>query len=611
LTIFIEKTPYFYGRFSRTRSAQELRKSISGCVVKMDLCIADKNDKSRQARSDEVNMVVKEEIWSLVKEALDAAVSAGALPRADYPAVKVEYPKDEKFGDYSSPIAMESARVIRKNPMEVGEILKKYLPQSDIVEKVEIIKPGFLNIYLSYKFLASSINEVLLAGESYGRRKKKKPRKVNIEFVSANPTGPLNVVSARAAALGDTLANMFEANGDIVDREYYVNDYGNQVMLLGRSVYCRYRELNGEDVQFPEDGYHGEYIRDVAKAIAEEHKDSISSLRGNEDALASFFSKKAVEHIVKWQQDDMRNFNVSYAQWFRESSLHESGDVMKTLEAMKKHGVIYEEEGKMIFRSTDFSDDKDRVVVRDDGRPTYLLADIAYHKNKFDRGYDEVIDIWGPDHHGYIARIKGAIKALGFNSDAFRVLIAQQVNLLSGGELVKMSKRLGNFSTMKDLVDEIGPDVTRYFFVMRSMESHLDFDLELAKKQSSENPVFYLQYAHARICSVFREAEKNSLSKAREITDFSYYENDEAIGLLKCIMKFPDEVMDAADNLEPHRITNYLMRVAQGYHKFYFEHRIITEDRERTVHLLSLCDAVRIVLKNGLAILGVSAPDRM
>jgi arginyl-tRNA synthetase len=284
---------------------------------------------------------------------------------------------------------------------------------------------------------------------------------------------------------------------------------------------------------------------------------------------------------------------------------------MATLERLEQKGVIYVEEGKKFFASTRFGDDKDRVVVRDDGRPTYLLADIAYHLDKFERGYTRVIDIWGPDHHGYIARISGAIQALGYDASGFRVLISQQVNLLAGGELVKMSKRLGNFSKMKDLIDEIGTDVSRFFFVMRSMESHLDFDLELAKKQSSENPVFYLQYAHARISSVAREAEKQGLSASDSDKRAEYFANPEARVLMALIAKYPDEVIDAAQNLEPHRVTNYLMRLAQAYHKFYFEHRILTDDKEKSSAYLVLCYAVRLVLKNGLTLLGVSAPERM
>jgi arginyl-tRNA synthetase len=555
-------------------------------------------------------MVLRDEIQKIVQSALIQAVKDGKLPQADYPPIKIEYPKDESFGDYSTPVAMESAKILKKNPMEAAEIIAGYISASPLVGSVKAVRPGFINMFISPEVLKSSLDRAASEGSSYGTRKKEKPRRINIEFVSANPTGPLNVVSARAAALGDTIAGLLEANGDIVDREFYINDFGNQVNLLGRSVLARFKELNGEKVEFPEDGYHGEYIRDVAGKIGESAKDEIASMK-SDDERAQFFSKKAVEYLVSLQKSDMQLFKVNYRQWFSERTLHESGAVMKTFEELNAKDVIYDEEGKKVFASTKFGDDKDRVVVRDDGRPTYLLADIAYHRDKFARGYDKVIDIWGPDHHGYIARIRGAMTALGYNPDNFKVLISQQVNLLSGGELVKMSKRLGNFSTMRDLLEEIGSDVARFFFVMRSMESHLDFDLELAKRQSSENPVFYLQYAHARICSVFREAEKQGAVMASSGVNSSYYDSTEASYLLKCVAKFPDEIVDAAEAMEPHRITNYLMRIAQGYHKFYFEHRIITDDKEKTAAYLLLCNAVRTVIANGLSILGISAPEKM
>jgi arginyl-tRNA synthetase len=555
--------------------------------------------------------VLKEIITDIVKDALESAIRENRIPAAEYPQIKIEYPKDEKFGDYATPIAMESARVIKRNPMEMAAILKEYIERSPVAGSVDVAKPGFINIFIADEYLCKTAASALSEGGSYGRRKKAVPSKISIEFVSANPTGPLNVVSARAAALGDTLANLMEADGDIVDREFYINDYGNQVNLLGRSVWCRLRELNGETVEFPEDGYHGEYIRDIAAYIKDNFLADISALASDEEKLIAYIADKAVTYNVSGQQEDMALFRVNYRQWFHESWLHRDNKVMSALARLEKQGVIKEEEGKKIFLSTGFGDDKDRVVVRDDGRPTYLLADIAYHLDKFDRGYDRVIDIWGPDHHGYIARIAGALQAFGYEAGRFKVLISQQVNLLSGGELVKMSKRLGNFSKMKDLIEEIGTDVARYFFVMRSMESHLDFDLELAKKQSSENPVFYLQYAHARICSVAREAEKQGIAADETGTATEHLVNPEARVLLTLIAKYPDEVIDAAANLEPHRITNYLMRIAQAYHKFYFEHRILTEDKARTAAYLGLCFATRLVLKNGLTLLGVSAPDRM
>jgi arginyl-tRNA synthetase len=428
--------------------------------------------------------------------------------------------------------------------------------------------------------------------------------------VSANPTGPLNIVSARAAAVGDTIANLLEFTGDTVDREFYVNDYGNQVTLLGRSVLARIQELKGHPAVFPEDGYHGEYVKDIAAHIAENYGDEIGKII-DENRLVDFLAGRAVDYNVENQKKDLENFNVHFKTWFSEKTLHESRAVIGTLELLKAGTVTYAAEGKVFFKSTDYSDDKDRVLVRDDGRPTYFLADIAYHNEKIKRGYELIIDIWGPDHHGHIKRLSAAMNALGFKEENLIILIAQQVNLLAKGETVKMSKRLGQFSTMRDLLEEIGGDVARYFFIMRSLESHLDFDLTLAKKESSENPVFYLQYAHARICSLFREALKRQVQYNAGNALSEHLEDEESVTLMKHLAKFPEEVSDAAQKFEPHRIATYLMKLAQAFHKFYTEHRIITDDRDMTVTYLALTDAVRTVMANGLKLLGVSAPEKM
>ncbi len=555
-------------------------------------------------------MNLRDKIHDCIKSSLDAAISNGELPSAEFPMIKVEYPKEEKFGDYSTPLALESAKITRKSPMETGEILKKYIVNNPLIEKVEVVKPGFINIFISAGYMISEVEKITAEKENYGRIKKDNPLKINIEFVSANPTGPLNIVSARAGAAGDTIANLLECCGDIVHREFYVNDFGNQVNLLGKSVLERIKEIRGENFNFPEDGYHGEYIKDIAAFIIKTYPKEMDAIK-NEDELIEFLSEKAVNYNVERQKSDLEYFNIKFYKWSREKDLHEKGEVIKTLDLFEKKNVIYEEDGKKLFRSTDFGDDKDRVVLRDDGRPTYLLADITYHREKISRGYDRIIDIWGPDHHGYIARLSGAMNVMGYGIDKFRVLIAQQVNLLVEGEAVKMSKRLGNFSTMRELVDEIGTDVARYFFTMRSLDSHLDFDLALAKRNSSENPVFYLQYAHARICSIFREAAVRGYS-----ADFSNRSNEaidspEAYNLQKILIKFPEEILDAANTLEPHRITTYLMRLAQSFHRFYTEHRILSDDRETAAARLFLADAVRIVMKNGLGLLGVSAPEKM
>ncbi len=552
---------------------------------------------------------VKTLVAEILEDALAAAIAAGELP-ADAPReIKVEYPKEQSFGDYATPYALEAARQTRKPPMETAEVLKKYITRHEAVASVEVARPGFINIFISVSHLLSVVKCAVDEGDAYGKINKEKPLRYNIEFVSANPTGPLNVVSARAAAIGDTLANLIEASGDICDREFYVNDFGNQVQLFGKSVYLRLRQLNGEDITLPEECYQGEYVIDIARSI-KDHCVLDQNEFSSDDELLEFFSTYAVDYIINGQQAAMNRFGVRYSRWYRESELHAADAVMRALHSLESHGAIYEEEGKKVFRATAYGDDKDRVVVRDDGRPTYLLADIAYHEDKFKRGYDRVIDIWGPDHHGYIARLKGAIEAMGYDAGKFSVLIAQQVNLIMDGEPVKMSKRLGRFSTMTDLIDSVGVDVSRYFFVMRSMESHLDFDLTLAARQSSENPVFYLQYAHARICSIFRKVADSDIVYEPTIFDAGEYD-DESVQLMKIISRFSEEIIDAASVLEVHRIASYLLRLAQQFHRFYTVNRIIGDDSNVTRKLLTIAHAARITLKNGLSLLGVGAPEQM
>lgn len=555
-------------------------------------------------------MYLKNEINNLISLAIYKAKKDGAFPDVELPEVKVQYSKEDKFGDYATPFALEAAKVLKRSPMEIAETIKNYIQNDYYISSIEVVKPGFLNVFISNELMSELIDDIILLGDNCIKPCKDNPVRYNIEFVSANPTGPLNVVSARAAAVGDTLANIIEAAGDKADREFYINDFGNQVNLLGRSVYCRYLELKGENPQFPEDGYHGEYIADIAGYIKDKYEDKIENFESEEEKL-NFIAEESIKYNVSTQKEVMKKFNVEYDNWFSEKTLHNSGKVNNTYVDLNKKKYLYDEDGKKVFRSTEFGDDKDRVVVRDDGRPTYLMADIAYHADKYNRKYDKLIDIWGPDHHGYIARLKGALQALGYKKDSFEVLIAQQVNLLIEGEQVKMSKRLGNFSTMQDLIDEIGVDAARYFFVMRSMDSHLDFDIELAKKQSSENPVFYLQYAHARICSIFKAAEEKGIKYDYRNFDITQVNESEIISLIKTMIKFPDEIQDSASAMETHHIPAFLMKLAQGFHKMYTEHRILSDDYEKTNSLLVICDCVRIVLRNGLNLLGVSVPEKM
>jgi arginyl-tRNA synthetase len=556
-------------------------------------------------------ILIKWAVKKTVEEAIKKAVADDKISNAEsLPHLKIEYPRDEKFGDYSTPFALECARILKQSPLATGELLKPYIEESEIIDRVDVVKPGFINLFISRSHLASNIAVAIEEDESFGSSQAENKKSFNIEFVSANPTGPLNIVSARAAALGDSLANILTAAGHSVGREFYVNDYGNQVNLFGLSVYYRFLQLKGEDVELPEDCYQGEYVKDIAQSLIDTTDFDPDSYTSDEERI-KYLSSFAVDYILTTQQSIMKKFRVDYDLWFRESSLHSANKVEKVFQTLEKNDYIYNDEGKMVFRSTSFNDDKDRVVIRDDGRPTYLMADIAYHNDKLERGFDKLIDIWGPDHHGYIARLSGSLQALGYEKERFQVLIAQQVNLLMNGEPVKMSKRLGQFSTMKDLIEDIGVDASRYFFVMRSMESHLDFDLDLAKKQSSENPVFYLQYAHARICSIFKKAEELGINTTVTHLNEEHLTSKEAQQLIKLIVKFPEEIQDSAEAYEVHRVASYLMKLAQQFHKFYTVNRVLTDDENTTESMLAICRASQITIRNGLGFLGVSAPETM
>jgi len=510
------------------------------------------------------------------------------------------------------------------------------------------------------------LSQIFESGETYGQSMAASPRNIIFEFVSANPTGPLNVVSARAAALGDSCCNLLQAAGHKVFREYYVNDYGNQVNLLGVSCLLRYLESKGAKLQFsskgedgpeytdeaglrfPDQGYHGQYLMEVVSELTSNQSDLLPPdeltraliQRSNEvqnqgDAIsvleqegalefADRLGRASTEYLRSQHEQDLQSFRVRFDGFFSERSLHESGDVMKVLDALKEK--VFEEDGKALFRSTDYGDDKDRVVVRDDGRPTYLLADIAYHKSKMDRGHKEIIDIWGPDHHGYVARLKGAVQALGYPEDQFKVLNAQQVNLLSSGEPVVMSKRTGQFVTLRELIEEIPLDVVRYFFVMRSFESHLDFDLEEARDTSDKNPYYYVGYAHARIRSIFRRCQQEGIIESEEKLLSSMKSNPEALAsekekveaaerrrLLWLAARFPEEVRDAADAFEPHRLVGTLYQMAQALARFYGvpENKILNRSPEEARILLGLLAAVALCLRNGLGLLGMEAPEQM
>ncbi|EPG75801.1 arginine--tRNA ligase [Leptospira fainei serovar Hurstbridge str. BUT 6] len=577
---------------------------------------------------------IKQIVLKVLNEAINVycKTEATSVNRQDL-KVRIEYSREEAFGDYSTSFALENSKLLGRKPTESAASLVEILgKKTDLFEKVDYTPPGFVNFRISPSYLIQFLESSVLADQAFPQVLHSK--KINLEFVSANPTGPLNIVSARAAATGDAMANVLKAVGHKVEKEFYVNDYGNQVFLLGVSTLVRIREQLGEpsSVQetedgtpldellaknvIPSEGYRGEYLREIAKRLLENIKtgEEIKSLLKTSQyrLLAEKCSGWAVESNLVWQRKDLDLFGVEFDRFFSETSLHESGKVLDALEDLKKSGKIFEEDGKQVFRSSDYGDDKDRVVVRDDGRPTYLLADIAYHKNKIERNYDRIIDIWGPDHHGYIARLVGAVQALGFSKENFQVVIAQQVNLLMAGQKMKMSKRAGEFQTMEDLLGYLGKharDVARYFFVMRSLDSPLDFDLDLAKDESDKNPVFYLQYAHARVSSIFREVGTDSDSEALRNLEMT----EERKRLLFWAARFPEEVADAAQSLEPHRLTNYLQNLARAFTQFYIakNNRLKDADENTRLGLARICKSAQTVLSLGLGLLGVSAPERL
>jgi len=524
--------------------------------------------------------------------------------------IRLERPKQEEHGDFSSNVAMLLSASAKKSPRIIAsEIVAQLQFDNAIIEKVTLAGPGFINFYFGWDYYRQSVRDILSAGEQFGKSDWGQGKKVQVEFVSANPTGPLNVVSARAASVGDVLTNLLNAVGFKAYKEYYVNDAGRQIQLLGESISSHYMNIWGIEEKFPEEGYHGEYLREMAQEIADEHGDRFTKLAKNTrfDQLTDI----AVKKILHETQDLMKTFGVNYDYWFRESQLRAMEAHLKILEIFQEKKMTYEQDGAVWFKSTEFGDEKDRVLVTQEGNPTYFLIDIAYHKNKYERGFETIYDLLGPDHHGYVPRMSAAIQALGHPRDSYRVEIIQQVNLLRDGEVMKMSKRAGRIIEMKEVVDEVGVDAARFFFINRRMSSHLDFDIDLAKKQSDENPVYYLQYAHARICSILRVAEEEKGIDISQGGDLHYLANDEEKALIKGLLQYPEFISWAAASLEPHLLPNYLQDVAALFHRFYHYHRVITDDVNLTLARLSLVKATKIVLANGFKILGISAPERM
>jgi arginyl-tRNA synthetase len=547
-----------------------------------------------------------------VKEAIaDAIVNAGIVAPEEIPDIVLEVPRDKAHGDLATNAAMQLTKIAKRNPRQIAEAIIEHLDTSRAsIEKAEIAGPGFINFTLSKNYLYPIISLVAELGDDYGRINIGQGQKVEMEFVSANPTGSLHLGHARGAAVGDALCNVLDYAGYQVTREYYINDAGNQVVNLCKSIETRYLQELGQEAEMPEDGYHGEDIKGFARELVAEKGDSLLEMSPSE--RAAFFRTYGLNKELDKIKRDLGLFRVNFDIWFSETSLYENGEVLRSLDELRDRGEVYELDGATWLQTTKYGDDKDRVLIKNDGTYTYLTPDIAYHSDKYGRGYDKMINIWGADHHGYIPRMKAAMSALGNDPEKLVVLIAQMVSLFQNGEKVKMSKRTGKAVTMEDLMEEVGIDAIRYFFTMRSMDSHLDFDMDLAISTSNENPVFYVQYAHARICSIFRQAEEQGISipDYAEI-DFSKLTAVHEYDLLRKIGELPAEIAVAAEGYAPHRLIRYVYELAAMFHSYYKAERVITEDAAQTVARLALLGAARTTIANVLRLVGVSAPDRM
>ncbi|CAN2251097.1 arginine--tRNA ligase [Bacillus inaquosorum] len=556
-------------------------------------------------------MNIAEQMKDVLKEEIKAAVlKAGLAEESQIPHVILETPKDKTHGDYSTNMAMQLARVAKKAPRQIAEEIVAHFDKGKAsIEKLDIAGPGFINFYMNNQYLTKLIPSVLEAGEAYGETNIGNGERVQVEFVSANPTGDLHLGHARGAAVGDSLCNVLSKAGYDVSREYYINDAGNQINNLALSVEVRYFEALGLEKPMPEDGYRGEDIIAIGKRLAEEYGDRF--VNEEESERLAFFRDYGLKYELEKLRKDLENFRVPFDVWYSETSLYQNGKIDKALEALREKGHVYEEDGATWFRSTAFGDDKDRVLIKKDGSYTYLLPDIAYHKDKLDRGFDKLINVWGADHHGYIPRMKAAIEALGYEKGTLEVEIIQLVHLYKNGEKMKMSKRTGKAVTMRDLIEEVGLDAVRYFFAMRSADTHMDFDLDLAVSTSNENPVYYAQYAHARICSMLRQGEEQGLKPAADL-DFSHIQSEKEYDLLKTIGGFPEAVAEAAEKRIPHRVTNYIYDLASSLHSFYNAEKVIDpENEEKSRARLALMKATQITLNNALQLIGVSAPEKM
>ncbi len=553
-------------------------------------------------------MKVENYLKTILKDAMISAGYEEQLPDK----IEVAPSRQKEFGDLATNTAMIMASKAKQNPRQIAENIVKNIKLDETrISKVQIAGPGFINFTLSHQHLHDGLSNLIQLGQEFGKSDTGQSKKTQVEFVSANPTGPLTIGHGRQAVLGDTVARLLEATGYDVTREYYFNDAGRQMRVLGNSVRLRYMELIGESVEFPEDHYQGEYIRDIAKQAVDEKGDT---LKGSEDV--EYFKSLAENAIFSDIKGTLNRLGIIHDVFYNEKSLYEDGEVDAVIQALRDKDLVYDKEGAVWFKTTDLGQEQDRVIVKSTGEPTYRLPDIAYHKNKYERGFDLIIDIFGADHIATYPDVLLAIDALGYDKNKVQVLIHQFVTLTEGKEKIKMSTRKANFVTLDELMDEVGEDVTRYFFLNRSMSSHLNFDLTLAKTQSDENPVYYVQYAHARICSILRFAEQEGIPYDGKGNP-ELLQSPEELDLIKMLLEYPQQVKAAASEFEPHRISNYLENVATTYHRFQHSGkkedsmRVVTEDINLTQARLMLCEASKVVLANGLKLLGISRPEKM
>ena len=580
--------------------------------------------------------VVQEKVASALIGALNGAKKRGQLKTETWPQVSLDAPKRPEWGDLASTVAMSLAASEQRAPHDIAQIIIDNLTQREqLFDRVEIVKPGFLNLTVKPAVWHEVLREIEMQGSAYGRAELGQRHRVLVEYVSANPTGPLHVGHGRGAAVGQAVANMLKAIGYDVVSEYYINDAGRQMKLLGTSVYARYEELSNRPVEFPSEGYHGAYITALAERVKQQLGSELTGRAATEveERCRTF----AYQELLSLIRKDLKSFGIEFESWFSEASLANSGAVQRVLDELKSKHFLFEQEGAWWFRSSAFGDEKDRVVQKQDGEYTYLASDIAYHQDKLRRGYDLLIDIWGADHHGYIPRMQAVVQAYGYPKDHLQVVLVQMVSLLRGGEKVEMSKRAGEFITMREVIDEVGADAAKFFFLMRDSDSHLDFDLELAKQRSSDNPVYYVQYAHARIASLWRVAVARGIAcPLPSETDLKVLTDPDELGLIRKLSAYPSVLQGSARAYEPHRMTYYLQQLAGLLHTFYNKHRILppAADRdllavmpeglvsgeglqkeglapERTAARLALMQGVQQVLKNGLGVLGISAPEQM